>query len=396
MNERDKCKTAFSWRNGHYEYNRMPFGLCNAPATFPKAMDVVLKNELDVFVLAYLDDIIIFSKSDKEHFKHLEIILTKLKEAGLVLNKKKCKWFRREIKILGNIVSEGVIKPDPDKVKAIKEYPLPKTIKELRSFLGLINYCREFLPHFAQVSKSLNDLLKGETKKSVKRVAHTEASILAFKILKNALTEETKRAQPDFNLEFILTTDASDSGIGAILSQVKPSGKEQMISAFSKGFDVHQKNYSVIDKELLAVVKSIERYRHYLIGKEFLLRTDHKALVYLWDCKDPTTRLLRWAMKLQEYKFRIEYIKVEDNVADGYSRVNASRYLDPPKLLMTEDTKSRILSEYHLALGHGSSNNMKASILCRYKWPGIFKEIEEFVSKCIICKKASGPVVNTI
>lgn len=119
-----------------------------------------------------------------------------------------------------------------------------------------------------------------------------------------------------------MITDASDIGMGAILAQQDKNGNERMISAFSKNFDKHQFNYSVTDKELLSVVKSIEHYRHYLLGTEFLLKTDHKALTYLWECKDPTTRLLRWPMKLQEYKFRIEYVKGEDNAADGYSRIN--------------------------------------------------------------------------
>jgi hypothetical protein len=394
MNPDDKAKTAFSWKNGHYEYNRMPFGLCNAPATFQRAMDTVLREELNRFVLAYLDDIIIFSKTKEEHLEHLETILSRLKNAGLVLNRKKCKFLCDEVKILGNIVSEGTVKPDPEKIRAIKEYPLPKTVKELRSFLGLINYCREFVPRFAEIAGYLSDLLKGETKQSIKKIKHTEKSIKAFSLLKQALTEKTRRAQPDFELDFILTTDASDTGIGAILTQIDAQGREHMISAFSKGFDVHQKNYSVTDKELLAVVKSIEKYRHYLIGKEFLLRTDHKALTYLWEAKNPTSRLLRWAMKLQEYKFRIEYIKGEDNAADGYSRVNTVRYQKATDSVLSVEMKTRILTDYHLNLGHGSAGNMKAIILSRYKWPGIFKDIDDLVANCLICKKAGTPVYS--
>ncbi|KAF9760667.1 Retrovirus-related Pol polyprotein from transposon [Nosema granulosis] len=195
---------------------------------------------------------------------------------------------------------------------------------------------------------------------------------------------------------FILPTDASDAGIGAILSQKDDQGNDRMIAAFSKNFDKHQVNYSVTDKELLAVVKSIDHYRHYLLGREFLLKTDHKALTYLWETKNPTSRLLRWAMKLQEYKFRIEYIKGEDNAADGYSHISSLRQVTSKKEnSLDEEQKKKILGSYHLALGHGSANNMKAAILRRYKWEGIYKDIENYFTSCMICKRSGPPVVNT-
>jgi RNase H-like domain found in reverse transcriptase/Reverse transcriptase (RNA-dependent DNA polymerase) len=305
VEERDKEKTAFSWKGGHYEFNRMPFGLCNAPATFQWVMDIVLKEGLGKFVIPYLDDIIIYSATKEDHIRHLRQVLEKLKASGLILNKNKCKFMKKEVKLLGSIISEGLVKPGPEKINSIKNYPLPRTVKELRSFLGIANYCREFVKNFASKAKGLFDLLKGETKRSNKILKHTEETIQAFHLIRKSLTEETSRAQPNFEKEFILTTDASETGIGAILSQIDDNGVEKMISAFSKNFDKHQLNYSVTDKELLAVVKSINHYRHYLLGKEFLLKTDHKALTYLWETKNPTSRLLRWSMILQEYEFKI-------------------------------------------------------------------------------------------
>ncbi|KAF9761100.1 Retrovirus-related Pol polyprotein from transposon [Nosema granulosis] len=392
MADEDKEKTAFSWKGGHYEFNRMPFGLCNAPATFQRAMDYVLREERGMFVIPYLDDIIIYSKDLETHVIHVRQVLHKLREAGIILNIKKCKFAMREVKILGNVVAEGIIKPDPEKVECIKSYPLPRTIKELRAFLGLVNYCREFITAYTRRAKPLFDLLKGETKRSVKTIIHSEETISAFKELRDIITENTERAQPDFNKEFVLTTDASDTGIGAILAQIDDQGRERMISAYSKNFDKHQNNYSVTDKELLAVVKSIEHYRHYLLGKEFLLRTDHKALTYLWESKNPSSRLLRWSMKLQEYKFRLEYIKGENNAADGYSRIC---HIKKSVQSFSETEKFNIIEEYHRALGHGSPNNMKASILQRYKWDGIYKDIENYVANCQICKRFGGPIVNT-
>lgn len=280
-------------------------------------------------------------------------------------------------------------------METIKNYPVPRDIRELRSFLGLINYCREYIPEYSIKSKPLFDLLKGESKRSIRKILHSKKTILAFRMLREELTEQTTRAQPDFTKEFILITDASEIGMGAILAQKDKNGNERMISAFSKNFDKHQRNHATTDKELLGVVKGIENYRHYLLGKEFTLRTDHKALTHLWECKDPTTRLLRWAMKLQEYKFKVEYIKDEDNAADGYSRINRIRIVESRGEEITEEKKKKILTEYHITLGHGSSNNMKAAMRHRYHWVGMFRDIDEHCNSCLVCTKAGHQEVNT-
>lgn len=284
-------------------------------------------------------------------------------------------------------MSHGLIKPDPDKIKAIKDFKLPKTIKELRSFLGLVNYCREYIQNYSQIAKPLFEILKGQTKNSNKSIDHDQVTITTFKHLKESIHTGMSRAQPDFSQEFILTTDASEIGIGAILSQIDSNLKENVISTFSKNFDKHQLNYSVTDKELLAVVKGIENYRHYLLGKEFLLRTDHKALTFLKTCKSPTTRLLRWAMKLQEFDYRIEYIKGEENAADGLSRSSFTFKRIGRTELQPEQIK-KILIEYHEYLGHGSRNEMKFAISKRYKWNQMYKDIDAYYDKCEICQKA--------
>ncbi|KAF9761611.1 Retrovirus-related Pol polyprotein from transposon 17.6 [Nosema granulosis] len=158
-----------------------------------------------------------------------------------------------------------------------------------------------------------------------------------------------------------------------------------MISAFSK-------NYSVTDKELLAVVKGIEHYRHYLLGKHFTLRTDHKSITYLWDAKNPTSRLLRWSMKLQEYSFKIEYVRGEDNIADGCSRINEIRQQRKGKTEIQSDAEKReLIEEYHKMTGHVSANNVKFLLCKRYHWPDMFNEIDEYVKNCKICQKAGPP-----
>ncbi|KAF9752811.1 Transposon Ty3-G Gag-Pol polyprotein, partial [Nosema granulosis] len=243
----------------------------------------------------------------------------------------------------------------------------------------------------------LYDLLKGEKKNSSKRIEMTEEQLRSFQITKEKICKSAIRAQPCFDREFILTTDASDTGIGAVLSQKDENGKERMISAFSKRLDKCQKNYSVTDKELLGLVKGIENYRHYLLGRPFTLRTDHRALTYLWETKNPVGRLLRWSLKLSEYDFRVEYIKGDDNIADGFSRV----YQDEEKVCaavreeLTEEMKQEILKSYHDFSCHGSVNTMKFMLKQRYRWKNMYKDIEEFHAKCNVCIRTGGERINT-
>ncbi|MGL5708406.1 MAG: reverse transcriptase family protein, partial [Aeromonas sp.] len=274
INENDRPKTAFAWRGGLYEFNRMPFGLCNAPATFQRAMDKMFKNENGIFVIPYLDDIIVYSKSIEDHKKHLSLVFKKIKMAGLSLNRAKCKLFKTEISILGNRVSEGLIIADPEKLEAINKYLEPKTIKELRSFLGLANFCREFVKEFALLAEPLFKLLKGTKKSSNHKIDFTECESKAFIELKRRIVTSHTRNQPDMEKPFVLTTDASEKGIGAILSQRGKNNENITISAFSKTLDKCQQNYSTTDKELLAIIKGVEHYRHYLLGREFTLNTD--------------------------------------------------------------------------------------------------------------------------
>ncbi|KAI5151526.1 hypothetical protein ENBRE01_2196 [Enteropsectra breve] len=220
----DRDKTAFRWSGGFYEFTRMPFGLCNAPATFQRIMDNVLREVSWKFVIPYLDDIIIYSETEKEHEEHLRIVFEKLKEAGISLNENKCKLFKDQISILGNLVSGGTVKPEPEKIKALRNFQRPQNINELRSFLGLLNYCRGFIPNLAEKTKPLNDMLKGTPKRSKKVIEWDEQNSKLITELKQILNENTKRSQPNFTRPFILTTDASEHAIGGILSQTMKKG----------------------------------------------------------------------------------------------------------------------------------------------------------------------------
>ncbi|KRH93398.1 pol polyprotein [Pseudoloma neurophilia] len=385
-------KTAFSWRNGHYEFTSMPFGLCNAPATFQRIMDKIFRKESGKFVIPYLDDIIVFSNNLSEHHKHLESVFWKIKSSGISLNPKKCKLFRTEIKILGYIITKGLVKIDPDKSQDIINHKQPENISELRSFLGMCNCARDFVPNFAQFESPLSDLLKGESKKSKKMISWTPDKITAFKNLKMAVSTHTSRNQPDFDLPFILITDASSIAISAILAQKDVHGRLKMIYTFSKKFDKSQQNYSVTDKELLAVIKGVEKFRPYLIGRKFTLHTDHKALQFLWTTKNFNARLLRWALKLQEYSFDVVHIPGENNIADSLSRqVNLAECKNIPDL-----TKRRkILEELHVELGHASRYNMIYNLRPRKMWRGLTREIDDLINSCTVCQMAAPAPIYT-
>ncbi|MGL5707245.1 MAG: reverse transcriptase domain-containing protein [Aeromonas sp.] len=399
--ELDECSkkyTAFSWKGGFYEYNRMCFGLCNAPATYQRTMDKMFRNENHDFVIPYFDDIIIFSNNEEEHVLHIEKVLKILKENNIILKESKCQFFKKEIKILGNIISNGTIKPDPTKISTINNFTKPQNIQQLRSFLGLVNYCREYIPNLAALIAPLSDILKGESKRSQKVIKWNPTNIATFNKVKEVINKETSRIQPDFKKPFIVTTDASEVGIGAILSQ-KCNGTEKMICAFSKKLDKHQQNYSTTDKELLALVKGIENFRHYLLGGKFLLRTDHKALSYLQEAKDLKGRMQRWALSLQEYTFDIEYVQGDLNIADGYSRLSRvscfRSKLNTKKLITEKSTINEIIMTYHKEIGHASASNMKFNIARKYHWKTMFKDIDNYVKACQICNQAGREKINT-
>ncbi|KRH94439.1 pol polyprotein, partial [Pseudoloma neurophilia] len=221
--------------------------------------------------------------------------------------------------------------------------------------LGLADQIRDFVPAFATIVAPLNELLKGKSKRSVEKVKWSQAAAVAFKKTKETIAQVTKKAQPDLSLPFILTTDASNSAIGAILSQEK-NGKRMIIHTFSKTLDKTQLNYSVTDKELLALVKGIEHFKYYLLGKKFILETDHQALKFLQQVTKPNSRLMRWSPFLQDYDFEVRYIPGELNAADDFSRYKtvSLQCIDE----ITDHDKKKILNQYHIVSGHESKGTM--------------------------------------
>lgn len=261
VHKEDREKTAFSVGNGLCHFNVMPFGLCNAPATFERLMERVLKGLHWKTCLVYLDDIIIMGKDFDEHLRNLAEVLDRIQSAGLKLNPKKCSLFRTEVKYLGHKVTTNGIHTDEDKIAAVKKWPRPKNLHELRSFLGLCTYYRRFVPGFANVAKSLHEL----TRKN-KPFEWKDDQEAAFVELRRRLCTAPVLAYPIPNEKFILDTDASNDGIGGVLSQ-EIDGKERVIAYYSKTLSKPERNYCVTRRELLAIVECVKHFHKYLYGQ---------------------------------------------------------------------------------------------------------------------------------
>ncbi|POS82770.1 hypothetical protein EPUL_005785, partial [Erysiphe pulchra] len=277
----DKEKTAFSIGTGLWQFTVMPFGLCNAPATFERLMDNVLRGLSWEICLVYLDDIIVLGKSFTHHLKNLEQVLRRLRAANLKLNPKKCNLFRKQVQYLGHVVSDKGVSVDPEKIRAITKWPVPRDKHEVRSFLGLCTYYRRFVKGFANVAKPLTKLTEEKRAFIWDRDCQE-----AFEELKRGLISAPILSYPRPEGQFVLDTDASNTAIGGVLSQLQ-NGEERVIGYFSKVLSKPERNYCVTRRELLAVVKSIEHFHKYLYGRRFLLRTDHAALVWLLRFKSP-------------------------------------------------------------------------------------------------------------
>lgn len=315
MATKDACKTAFSVPQGHYEFTRMPFGLKNAPSTFQRLMNNVLTGLQGERCFVYLDDIVIYSRDLPSHIQNLTKVFQKLRSFNLKLQPDKCEFLRKEVGYLGHVITENGLKPDPNKIKSVQEFPIPKCPKDIKSFLGLISYYRRFIPEFSKLSKPLTSLLKKDTS-----FIWTNEQQLAFEMLKDKLVSAPVLIYPDFTKPFNLTCDASNYAISAILSQ-GPIGKDHPIAFASRTLNKCETNYSTTEKELLSIVWGCKTFRPYLFGRKFVIVTDHRPLKWLFNHTDPSSKLQRWRLQLQEFEYEIIYRKGKLNsAADALSR----------------------------------------------------------------------------
>ena len=313
--EEDRPKTAFSAGNGLWQWRVMPFGLSNAPATFERLMESVLAGRHWKSLLVYLDDVIVFGRTFDEQFLRLEDAFCRMKSANLKLNPKKCTLFRPEVKFLGHVVSRAGVQTDPAKTEAVAAWPIPSNMRELRSFLGFCTYYRRFVKNFAHIAAPLHALTKEGTPFN-----WSESCQQAFSTLKSALVHAPVLQYPDPNAAFILDTDASSVGVGAVLSQVH-DGVEHVVAYFSRTLTAPERNYCVTRKELLAVVDAIRHFHTYLYGARFTVRSDHSALQWLQNLRDPEGQLARWLARLGQYDYEVVHRSGERHTnADALSR----------------------------------------------------------------------------
>lgn len=331
-------KTAFSTHNGHYEFLRMPFGLKNAPATFQRMMNNVLRAHVNKICVIYMDDILVFSTSLQEHVENLGKVFETLRKANLKVSLNKSDFMKKETDFLGHVVTRDGIKPNPKRVEGIQKQIIPKTVKEIQSFLGLSGYYRKFIPDYAKIAKPMTLRLKKDSKIDIGNKDYKES----FEKLRTILMSNTVLQYPNFEEEFHLTTDASNYALGAVLSQSKGP-----IAFVSRTLNKHEINYSTIEKELLAIVWATGQFRHYVYGRKFKLFTDHKPLVWLANIKEPNSKLIRWKIKLNEYEFDIEHVEGKENkVADALSRTKEINILEKRKFKCEICEKTYIRKEH--------------------------------------------------
>lgn len=324
---RKDCReiTAFLHKGRNYQFKVLPFGLINSVAEFQKILDQVLGPEILQFAAIYVDDIHITSKSFNEHMQHLERIFQKLSQHHITINRKKSQFLKSQIVFLGHIISEKGISMDPDKIQVIKNFQPPKTKKQIQSFLGFINFYRKFIRDLSQDTEQLSALVKKDTK-----WIWGTAQQQAFENIKEKFLEDIIIQFPDFTREFYINTDASTTHVGAELYQIKEDGRHQSLGFASRTLNSAERNYNTTELELLAIVFACKKFRHYLLGHQVKVLTDHHALTFLNTCQLLNSRLVRWSTFLQEYQLEIIHIPGRENIgADMLTRYPQSPTEEP-------------------------------------------------------------------
>ncbi|XP_019459949.1 PREDICTED: uncharacterized protein LOC109359708 [Lupinus angustifolius] len=425
VNANDTAKTAFRTFDGHYEFLVMPFGLTNAPSTFQAAMNDLLRPHLRRFALVFFDDILIYSSCLTDHLLHLSIILDLLVSNQFYAKLSKCLFGVDTVSYLGHIISAGVVRPDPDKIKAMQEWPQPRSHTTLRGFLGLTGFYRKFVKNYAALAAPLTDLLR------LQQFTWPNEAHSAFTNLKNAMSTTPVLHLPDFSLTFDVETDASAVAIGAVLSQ-----GGHPLAFFSKKMTPRMQHSSAYVREMFAVTESVKKWRQYLIGRKFTIYTDQQSLKHLMTQGFHTPEQQKWATKLIGFTFDIKYrLGTSNRVADALSRCHSeesgqcysmtsvtpqlldrlhSYYQTPAgqaviqqnisdqfhfshgylfyqqKLFIPaiEDFRLTLVKEFHETpvAGHSGWRPTLARLTASCSWPGVSKDIKKFVRECAICQ----------
>lgn len=308
--------TAFSTNQGHWHFKRMIQGMKTSPGTFQRVMNSALAGLIGIKCLVYLDDIIVYGKNLYDHNEKLTEVFERLRLANLKLQPDKCNFLQRECVYLGHVISKDGIKPDERKVKSVIEFPVPTTVKNIKSFLGLSGYYRKFINSYSAIAKPLTNLLKRDIK-----FTWSDECQKSFDTLKKALCSEPILKYPDFTKPFLLTADASNKALGAILSQGE-IGQDLPICFASRTLNKSESNYSTTELECLAIIFGVKQFRPYLYGRKFIIISDHRPLTWLFNLKNPLSKLARWRIQLEEYDYEIRYKPgVQNSNVDALSRM---------------------------------------------------------------------------
>lgn len=314
--EESRPLTAFSVYKGHYQFKRLPFGLSNSPATWERLIDRVLGSDLEPYVFCYLDDIVVISQTFEKHLEVLSEVLSRLTRAGLTLSRDKCFFCKEELRYLGYVVNGNGLQVDPEKINAILQVPTPTKVQEVRSIIGTASWYRRFVPGFSSLIAPLTELLRKNAK-----FCWTSRQEEALTAIKERLVSAPILSCPNFELPFVIQTDASGYGLGAVLTQNYPDGTEKVVCYLSRSLTKMERKYSTTERECLAVLWAIEKLRPYIEATHFTVVTDHWSLKWLNNLREPTGRLSRWALKLQSYDFDIVHRKgAEHHLPDMLSR----------------------------------------------------------------------------
>jgi len=350
MKKGEEWKTAFRTRYGHYEYKVMPFGLTNAPATCQMMINDTLRAHLDHFAIAYLDDILIYSRTESQHIKHVKKILDCLQERRLQLKPEKCEFHKKEVDFLGFLVGVEGIRMDPSKIQSIKEWPQPRNVKDVQGFLGFANYNRQFIESYSKKALPLTNLTKKDTP-----FIWGKPQEQAFDSLRDACMSNPVLKLFDPTKPIRIETDASDLAVGACLSQ-EYDKKWHPVAYYSRKLSPAEQNYDIHDKELLAIVAALQQWRVYAEGAPGLdILTDHKNLLHFTTTKQLNRRQVRWSELLGQYKFTIRYTPGKENGrADALSRRS--------DLMDKEETRKSILKINEDGSISGNTQQLNATI----------------------------------
>ncbi|KAI2668609.1 Transposon Tf2-6 polyprotein [Labeo rohita] len=431
IREGDEWKTAFSTTSGHYEYRVMPFGLANSPSYFQAFINEVFRDMLNRWVIVYIDDILIYSDSYPEHVQHVRAVLQRLIQHRLYAKQEKCEFHQQSISFLGYIISPEGVAMDETKVSAVRDWPRPKTLKELQRFLGFSNFYRRFIRNFSSVAAPLTSMIKkGDT-----RLSWSLPAIQAFEELRQRFTTAPILHHPDPNQPFLVEVDASSTGVGAVLSQRQGAPPKTVPCAFfSHKLSPAERNYDVGNRELLAIKLALEEWRHWLEGSlhPFTILTDHRNLEYLRSARVMNHRQARWSLFFTRFHFEITYRPGSQNTkADALSRIHEPDHtVSPPESilppsvivapvawdLMTEITegqtqdpppndcpenltyvplnlRTRVLTEVHStpSSGHPGIEATIQLLHNRFWWPSLRPDVITFIKNCSVCSTSKTP-----